>query len=273
MSDIELDNFDDYRNYIKGIILSQEDLWKLIYHADSLALDDDYGENPYIILEESNEHGFVLFKEKESEILDSAVPIILIIFNSHRNDNFYSVQDIEIQIKIIFKGEIIELSDETNRSHRIAELFDKNLNGIAIDNGSKIRRESFEILSVNEQNYGYQLTFTTTSTSFTDEIQVYKYQEMDDEYGISRQSYSLILTDNPVLVSIQEPQTDYKTEALHGYDLSVEFTMVYNIIPEIINESSLIKYKDNFYRINKILEYSGYWVCDLIITYTAIINE
>jgi hypothetical protein len=43
VSDIELDNFDDYRNYIKGIILSQEDLWKLIYHADSLALDDDYG--------------------------------------------------------------------------------------------------------------------------------------------------------------------------------------------------------------------------------------
>ena len=42
MSNIELDNFDDYRNYLKEQVLLSEDLWKLIFYSSSTPLDKIY---------------------------------------------------------------------------------------------------------------------------------------------------------------------------------------------------------------------------------------
>jgi hypothetical protein len=274
MSNIELDNFDDYRDYIKEQILLDEQLWKLIFYPTSTPLDDDYLEDPYKIFEEDSEkkHGFVLFKEKENTILNAVCPILLITFSSHRNDNYDSIQDIKIDIKIIFKGEIEELADETNRAHRIAELFSQHLDEIKFDNNSKLRRESFELLNINEENYAHVLTFVTKSTSFTDEIQVYLHEQKEDEWGITRESYSLITTDNPIIVDIHEPQTDNKIAQQFGYNMESIRTMICDIRPEI-TESSIIKYNDNYYRIREIIEYEDYWNCTLVITYDVIINQ
>jgi hypothetical protein len=48
--------------------------------------------------------------------------------------------------------------------------------------------------------------------------------------------------------------------------------MYCDIIPEIV-ESTLIKYDNIFYKIEKIVEYEDYLECLLGITYTAKINE
>jgi hypothetical protein len=273
MSNIELDNYDDYRNLIKEKILSCQNLWELIYFQSSNPLEQEYPENPYEIFEESNDgtHGFVLFKEKEVDILNSNSVIVLINFSSHRNSTYDSIQDVKIEIKIIFKGEIEVLADETSRSHRIAELLDENLNGVKIDNNSKIRRESFDILSINEQNYGSLLIFTTKTTDYTDEIQIYQHEQKEDTNGIIRESYSLMTTDNPIIVDIHEPQTDTKLTQQFGYNMESIRTMICDIRPEI-TESSIIKYNDNYYRIREIIEYEDYWSCTLVITYDAIIN-
>lgn len=275
MSNLELDNFDDYRNFIREKILLCPDLWKLIFYPTSSPLDDEYLENPYKIFEEENcipaTHGFVLFKEKESTILNATTPVILISCSSQRNQNYDSIQDIKIEIKIIFKGEIIELADESNRAYRISKLFDTLLDGVKLGNNSKLRRESFGLLALNEENYGFKLIFTARESSFTEEIQVYQHEQKEDTWGITRESYSVITTDTPIIVDIHQPQTDNKISQQFGYNLESIRTMVCDIRPEI-TESSIIKYNNYYYRIREIVEYEDYWSCTLVMTYDAIIN-
>jgi hypothetical protein len=274
---VELDNFSEFRNYIKGIILSNEDLWKLIYYPVSSPLDKDFSENPYDIFNESmsiadkdvlGTHGVVLFKDKNDTILNSVVPVLLICFKSFKDENNYCIQNVKIEIKIIFKGDIQELSDGSNRSYRIAKLFDDSLNSNIIGSNAKLIRDSFDVLKVNEENYGYILTFVSRTTSYTDEIQIYTHNQENDSWGITRESYSLFNTETPIYAGIQQPKYDQKATKSYGYELDVSRKMVCPIIPEI-TESSLIRFEDKYYKIQKINEYDDYLDCDLFVTYKA----
>jgi hypothetical protein len=74
-----------------------------------------------------------------------------------------------------------------------------------------------------------------------------------------------------MLVGIQ-PCTDLKEVEKYGYDINVTRTMYCDITDEL-KESTLIKYNNRLYKIQKIVEYEDYLECLLVITYIAKINE
>lgn len=278
---LELDGFDEISKYIKKIILTNEELWKLVYYPVSSPLVKDFGEDPYDIFNEYTSksttgiietHGVILFKDKDDVILNAVSPVILINYESSKNKNSDYMQDVKIEIKIIFKGNILELSDGSNRAYRIGQIIDNSLNNAKINSVNKARRESFEQLSLNEENYGFKLIYQVIVSNFNDEIKIYEHYQEDDTYGIARESYNLLTTTNPILVDIQT-YTDSKTEKkYYGYDLEITLRMICDIIPEI-TESTIIKYDSKYYKIQKIIKYEDYLDCALVITWNAVINE
>lgn len=82
------------------------------------------------------------------------------------------------------------------------------------------------------------------------EIQIYTYGDHDDEHGISRTGYKLVITQNTIMVDIQ-PYSTEKAKKDYGYDIECTRRMFCDIIPEI-TEDCIIKYKDKFYEITGI---------------------
>lgn len=269
----ELDNFEEIKTYIKNFIIDDSELWKLIFYGYKNPLLEDYSDNPYQIFESSNEHGCILFRQKNDVVLSDEQVNILVKFTTDASEDNNYINYTKIQFSIICKGtNIQDLENEKSRPYVIAQLIDNYMNHGKIQNSNKIKRLYFDNLSINEENCGHKLEYQIQATSYSDEIQIYQHEQKEDTWGITRETHSLLITENPIFVGIQEPATDSKLTKQYGYDIDI-IKIMYCDINLNISESSLIKHKDKFYRIKEILEYENYWKCTLEVTYNAVINE
>jgi hypothetical protein len=276
----ELDNFYEFKQYIKKSILESEDLFRLIYFCFKNPFDEttcEYPENPFDLFQEvydssNKSHGVVLFSQKNNAILNYETPVLLISFTTESSQDNKSINYTKIEFSIICKGtNIQELSNGVSRSYAIAKLIDNFMNHSSIAGSDKVKRLYFDNNILNEENCGYKITYQAISTSYSDEIQIYEHVQQEDSWGITRESYSLITKDTPMLVGIQ-PCTDLKEVEKYGYDINITRTMYCDITDEL-KESTLIKYNNRYYKIQKIVEYEDYLECLLVITYIAKINE
>jgi hypothetical protein len=113
-------------------------------------------DNPWLIFEESAEHGCVLFKRKNNEVLSEEQVNVLIDFQATRSANSTLLDNIYIIIRWVLKGNTIqELQNGVNRSHAISKLFDKHLNSQKVTSIGKVIRESYKEIPLNEDNVGY----------------------------------------------------------------------------------------------------------------------
>jgi hypothetical protein len=276
----ELDRFGELKKYIKNIILSSENLWKIIYYPLSNPLDSSYGENPFDIFDEATSinnngiigtHGVVLFKQKNDNILNAEAEVVIIGFESNAINESDCINTTKIEIKILSKGTNIQtLIDKSNRAYKIAELIDNQFNHANITDVGKIKRQAFNDLLINEENCGYILSYTCIATDYNDEIKIYNHSQIEDEWGITRESYNLLVTESPILVDIQ-PCTDSKITQQYGYNIDSTRTM-YCAKSLEITESTIVKYNDKYYKIQKIIENDDYLNCSLVVTYTSKIN-
>jgi hypothetical protein len=85
---------------------------------------------------------------------------------------------------------------------------------------------------------------------YNKEIQIYSYGDHDDEHGISREGYTLVVTTDPIMVDVQ-PYSSEKAKKDYGYDIETTKRMFCDVIAEI-TESSIIKYNNQFYKVQKI---------------------
>lgn len=168
----ELDNFQDFKNFIMSFVLSNNDLLKLIYHPLSNPLDDERAvdlENPYLVFDEDSAigedgktgiHGVLLFKSKNNTILNTSIPVVLVFFNTAKlgNNNIYD--NVYITFKIIMKGESIQtLSNGLDRAYVIAKLIDDNFDQAKVNDYGRVHLQSFDPLPLNEENSGYMLVY------------------------------------------------------------------------------------------------------------------
>lgn len=85
---------------------------------------------------------------------------------------------------------------------------------------------------------------------YNKEIQIYLYSDTEDENGISRVGYSLFKTDDPLLVDMQ-PYSSEKAKKDYGYDIECVRRMYCDIISQI-TEDCIVKYNDDFYKVEEI---------------------
>ena len=105
---------------------------------------------------------------------------------------------------------------------------------------------------------------------YNKEIQIYIYGDHDDEHGISRDGYILLATEEPIMVDVQ-PYSSEKAKKDYGYDIVTTKRMFCDVIAEI-TESSIIKYNNKFYKVQKIPWDDGYMDVMLLETKDVIIN-
>ena len=82
---------------------------------------------------------------------------------------------------------------------------------------------------------------------YNKEIQIYIYGDHEDENGINRTGYKLLVIDEPIMVDVQ-PYSKEKAKKDYGYDIECTRRMFCDIINEI-TEDCIIKYNDKFYEI------------------------
>lgn len=104
---------------------------------------------------------------------------------------------------------------------------------------------------------------------YNKKISIYKYAETVDEYGISREGYSLIA--DSLMVDIQPYSTD-KAKKDYGYEIETTKRIFMDIMPEV-TESSVVKYKEQFYKIQKIIEWDDFVDVMLLETKDVAVNE
>ena len=102
------------------------------------------------------------------------------------------------------------------------------------------------------------------------EISIYTYGDIDDDYGISREGYSLLITEEPVLVDVQ-PYSSEKAKKDYGYDIKTTKRMFCDIMTDV-TESAVIKYRNQFFNIQKIIEWDDYLDVMLLETKDVTIN-
>lgn len=163
----ELNDFQDIKSFINKFVIDDENLFKVIYYSESLALQKDLPDNPYEIFEPSNSHGCVLFRRKNDVVLSEEGVNVLITMYDVPYGNLREYSSTYIQISIICKGvNVQELEDETDRSAYLASLIDNNLNQARI-NGSLIKRESYKPIPLNEENSGFQIIYSLVGFSYS----------------------------------------------------------------------------------------------------------
>ena len=84
----------------------------------------------------------------------------------------------------------------------------------------------------------------------SDKVDIINYQDIEDEYGITRESWNYVQKD--FICDINDMTND-KKEREWGYSLEVDKTMICRYSP-VITESCIIRYKDIYYKIQKIKE-------------------
>jgi hypothetical protein len=158
-------DFDKYEKFIKQFMLSNINLWKLIYYPYSLPLSDVRAldpEDPYQIFTRETDssgkaldsHGVVLFQDKDDSIQNSSNTIILIHFNSSGLNGSHFVENQYITFQIICKGDIRKLANGVDRAEAIGKLIDDEFNKANLNKIDEIRRISFDKLNINEENSG-----------------------------------------------------------------------------------------------------------------------
>lgn len=92
---------------------------------------------------------------------------------------------------------------------------------------------------------------------YNKEIEIYTYSSTKDENGINRKGWNKAITNpNPFLVDVQ-PYSYEKSVKDYGYKVECSKRIFMDIIPEI-TESAVIKYKEQFFKIQKIIEWDNY---------------
>ena len=174
----ELDNYQDFKKFIKTFILTDMNLWKVVYYPNFSPLDENDPENPYDIFEsetatsdeEGAIHGVFLFRQKNNTILNSSIPIVLIDFISRSKGNKKEYNNVYINFKILCKGDYIqEIQYEeeiNNRCAVIAELIDNNFNKANINGLGEVERIGYEPIPINEENEGFLCTYRASSFSY-----------------------------------------------------------------------------------------------------------
>lgn len=164
----ELDNFQDFKNFIMSFVLESNTLQKLIYYPLSNPLDDERAidlENPYLVFDEDSAisedgktgiHGVLLFKSKNNTILNASIPVVLVYFNTAKLGNSNIYDNVYITFKIIMKGEAVQtLANGLDRAYVIAKLIDDNFDKANVNDYGKVHLQSFDPLPLNEENSGY----------------------------------------------------------------------------------------------------------------------
>jgi hypothetical protein len=171
----EFDDFQKYKEFIKTFILTNQDLYRLIYFPIKNPLDEKFEipENPYQIFDpdsaveedgKTGVHGVVLFKEKNDTILNASIPVILVNFETARLGNSYFCDSVYTIFRIITKGTYIqELEDDegntVDRSYAIAKLISDEYGLANISKIGEIHRKSLTKIPINEENGGYTIIF------------------------------------------------------------------------------------------------------------------
>jgi len=97
---------------------------------------------------------------------------------------------------------------------------------------------------------------------YNKEILIYAYGETADKYGITRRGYTEVITTDSILVDIQ-PYSSQKAKEDYGYEIETTKRIFMDIMPEII-ESVVIKYREQYFSIQKIIEWDDYLECMLL---------
>lgn len=96
---------------------------------------------------------------------------------------------------------------------------------------------------------------------YNKKISIYEYTKKIDENGIVRSGvYELALLDIPCDV---QPYSAEKLKRDYGYDLEVSKRVFCDIYPEIL-ESSVVLYRNQTYKIQKIIEWDDFYELMLI---------
>jgi hypothetical protein len=164
---LEIDDIGLFKNFIKQFFIDNEQLFRLVWFADSNALDESicsYPDDPYQLFIPSKEHGCVLFRRKNNEILSEECVNILIDFHTASLSREYDM--VYIIFRIIIKGDNIqELSNGINRSFAIMKLMDNEFNRATINGLGEVKKEKIRDLNINEQNVGYTCIYSGHSFS------------------------------------------------------------------------------------------------------------
>lgn len=91
---------------------------------------------------------------------------------------------------------------------------------------------------------------------YNKEIQIYTYGSKDDNHGISRTGYSQLVTERSILVDVQ-PYSSEQAKKDYGYDIKTTKRIFMDIMPEL-TESAVIKYRNQFFSIQAIVEWDDY---------------
>lgn len=168
----ELDDFQIYKQFIKNFIVLDETLYRLIYFNVKNPLDEvlypfpQKSDKIFTTEKESEDdnHGVVLFKQKNSEILNYGTTIVLVDFETTRRGTSEFFDNLYIIFRVIGKSDDIqELEDEEentiNRLTTIIELIDNNFNLANVNNIGIVKRQSLNPLSINDENFGYTVIY------------------------------------------------------------------------------------------------------------------
>lgn len=175
---VELHDFDEFKKFIKTFFITDEELWKILYYPLYSPLDEEYAENPYDIFstetitsDKGNDiHGVAVFGQKNDEILNASVPIVLIDFKSTPTGRCGEYSRIYINFRILLKGTYIQninyKDEECSRINVIAKLIDDNFNKASVNNLGLIKNIGFEPISINEENSAFSLTYRGNSFDY-----------------------------------------------------------------------------------------------------------
>lgn len=91
---------------------------------------------------------------------------------------------------------------------------------------------------------------------YNKEIEIYEYGSKDDDHGITRTGYSLLVTQEPIMVDVQ-PYSSEQAKKDYGYDIKTTKRIFMDIMLEL-TESAVIKYRNQFFSIQAIVEWDDY---------------
>ena len=86
------------------------------------------------------------------------------------------------------------------------------------------------------------------------EIDIYNHESYIDDNEINRTGYRLALSNIPCDI---QPISAEKVEKIYGYNLSITKQIFLDVVAEI-SESSIIKFNDKDYKIEKLIEWDDY---------------
>jgi hypothetical protein len=104
---------------------------------------------------------------------------------------------------------------------------------------------------------------------YNKEIKIYTYYEYKDDRKINKTGYTLAT--EPILVDIQ-PYSSQKSLKDYGYDIETTKRMFCDII-DYISEENIIKYRNQYYKIQKIIEWDDYYSVLLLETEIENVHE